>query len=345
VDVRFANPATRLLQAEPGGPVVGVECEAGGQLRRVRARHGVVLACGGYGQDADLVLNHLKAFPVYFYGTPSNAGDGIRMARQVGADLWHMNQMVGRAVAHFSLAEGTGLTFNIALGPPGYVITDRHGRRFANEQLQAASKPHFYYELLDYDAARLEHPRIPCFWFFDERRMRARPLTARSAGEAAAGLYNWSPDNEKEVASGWIKRAGSIAGVAEAAGITDTETAERTVAEYNACCASGRDPFGRPAESLVPLDRPPYYCVPLFPGGANTNGGPRRDRRARILDAWHRPIPGLFGAGELGGVIGLLYPSPGANLSEALVFGAIAAEAALAGAAPMAGAARAEGTE
>ncbi len=33
-------------------------------------------------------------------------------------------------------------------------------------------------------------------------------------------------------------------------------------------------PAGRPAESLIPLDSPPYYCMPLYPGGLNTCGGP-----------------------------------------------------------------------
>ncbi|MCA8889065.1 MAG: FAD-binding protein, partial [Parvularculaceae bacterium] len=120
-----------------------------------------------------------------------------------------------------------------------------------------------------------------------------------------------------------------IAEAARAAGMLDPEEAERTISDYNNACTSGVDIHGRPADSLIPIDEPPYYCVPVYPGGATTNGGPRRDEKARILDAFGDPIPGLFGAGELGGAIGVLYPSPGANLGEALAFGAIAAETAL----------------
>jgi len=329
VTAYFGHAATSLIQDGPHGRVTGVECADNGETRRFRARRGVVLACGGYGQDPDLVLNYLKAYPIYFYGNPFNTGDGVRMAQEVGADLWHMNQMIGRAVAHFAVDEHTEHSFNISLNPPGYVITDRYGRRFANEWLQAVSKPHFYYELLTYDADRLEYTRIPSYWFFDERRMRARTLTSRSVGVVAMGLYDWSVDNEKEVASGWIKRGSTIEAVAAAAGMTDPQAAAQTVAEYNRLCGSGQDPLGRPADSMVPLDQPPYYCVPVYPGGANTNGGPRRDARGQILDPRRRPIPGLLGAGELGGAIGLLYPSPGANLSEAFVFGQFAAETAL----------------
>ena len=325
VTVYFGHAARRLLRDPQSGRIVGVECIADGATQTFHASQGVVLACGGYEADPELVLNYLKAYPIYFYGTSHNTGDGVRMAQAVGADLWHMNQMIGRSVAHFSL-NGSELTFAIGLNPPGYVITDRHGSRFANEWLQAVSKPNFYFELLKYDAERLEYPRIPSFWFFDRRRLESRPVSRGRPGE-----YEWSDDNRTEIELGWIKTGETIEAAAAAAGITDPDAAARSVAEYNAACASGRDRFGRPADSLVPLDTKPFCCVPVYPGGANTNGGPRRDQCARIVSPDKQPIGGLFGAGELGGPIGLLYPSPGANLSEGIVFGQLAAETALAG--------------
>jgi succinate dehydrogenase/fumarate reductase flavoprotein subunit len=82
---------------------------------------------------------------------------------------------------------------------------------------------------------------------------------------------------------------------------------------------------------LVPLDRPPFYCVPLYPGGSNTTGGPRRNADSQVLHVFGHPVPGLYAAGELGQASGLLYPAEGSNLSEALCFGQIAAECALAG--------------
>lgn len=79
----------------------------------------------------------------------------------------------------------------------------------------------------------------------------------------------------------------------------------------------------------MPLDSPPYCCVAMFPGGPNTCGGPRKDERARVLDLFGEPIPGLYAAGELGEAVGLLYPANGANLSESVCFGRIAAADAL----------------
>jgi succinate dehydrogenase/fumarate reductase flavoprotein subunit len=322
IQIYFGRTAERLLQED--GRIVGVICTVGGKPETLRARRGVVLACGGYEQDQELIQNSLKAYPIYFYGSMANTGDGVRMAQAVGADLWHMNQMIGRAVGHFTHPDGRELTFNISVNPPGYAITDKYGRRFANEHLQAVSKPNFYYELLHYDADLLDHPRIPAYWFFDRRRIEARPLSVGSLGH-----YAWSRDNRAEVGMGWIKEAETIEAAARLAGCLDPEQAAETIAAYNEACAAGTDAFGRPAASLVPIAEPPFYCMPVYPGGATTNGGPRRDARARILDAFRQPIPGLFGAGELGGAIGVLYPSPGANLGEAFAFGQIAAETAL----------------
>ena len=318
----FGHRAERLIQDD--GRVAGVVCSLEGVNVVFRSARGVVLACGGFEQDQEMILNYLKAYPIYFYGSPANTGDGIRMAQAVGADLWHMNQMIGRAVGHFTHPDGREISFNISVNPPGYAIVDKYGHRFANEYLQAVSKPNFYYELLHYDADLLEHPRIPAYWIFDRKRILARPLSGGSYGH-----YAWSKDNRAEIEMGWIKEALSVEEAAREAGCLDPAAAARTIAVYNATCAGGTDAFGRPESSMVPIDEPPFYCVPVYPGGATTNGGPRRDAGARVLNPYGETIPGLFGAGELGGAIGMLYPSPGANLGEAFAFGAIAAESAL----------------
>lgn len=322
VDVRWSSPARRLLR--DGERVCGVELVSG---ETIYARS-VLLSCGGYEFDEAMKRDYLRAYPIYFYGNPGNSGDGVRMAQQVGADLWHMNQMIGRAIGRFPLPDGTEMGFIITIGPPGYVITDAAGERFADEAPQERLLHGFYYALLGFDHHTGRYPRIPCYWFFDEKRRLAGPLTHSHLGAVGVGLYDWSPDNSKEIDAGWIHRGDTIDDVAVAAGV-DPEQAARTIAEYNAGCASGHDRFGRPVETLVPIAEPPFYCVPLYPGGSNTSGGPRRDEFGRVLDGFGDPIDGLYAAGELGQPVGLRYPSDGGNISEALCFGQIAAEAAV----------------
>lgn len=337
ITVVWDSPARHLLR-DVSGTVVGVQHGHDGHVVESRSLHGVVLTTGGYEFDEELKLNYLKAYPMYFYGNPGNTGDGVRMAQEVGADLWHMNQMIGRAVGHFELEDGQAINVMLELNPldvladpdpGGYLIVDKHGRRFANEAPQASLGHAFYYHLLSYDADAFDYPRIPCYWFFDDRRLSAGPLIPRRAGVHRVGIYEWSQDNQAELDRGWILRGSSIDEVAVKAGISDPAAAAQAVAAYNSACESGEDAFERPRESLVPLEGPDFYCVVMYPGGSNTSGGPRRDEKARILDPFGEPIPGLYGAGELGQAYGLLYPAGGSNLSDANCFGRIAAETAL----------------
>ena len=322
--VRWSSPAHRLVRSADGA-VAGIELESG----EVITADSVILTCGGYEFNETMKRDYLRAYPIHFYGNPGNTGDGVRMAQDVGADLWHMNQMIGRAIGHFTLSDGTPMGFIITIGPPGYVITDRQGNRFADEEPQAKLLHGFYYELLAFDHHTGTYPRIPCYWFFDEIRRQAGPLTHTHIGACGIGLYEWSADNSKEIDAGWIHRGDTIEEAARAAEVADPAQAALTVTEYNTACATGTDRFGRAAATLVPLSTPPYYCVPLWPGGSNTSGGPRRDEFARVLDTYGEPIPRLFAAGELGQAVGLRYPSDGSNLSEALCFGQIAAQTAL----------------
>ena len=326
VRVLWNSPADRLIRS-PDGPVTGLVTANG---LRIKARKGVILGSGGYLHNADMKRDYLKAWPVYFYGNPGNTGDGVRMAQEVGADLWHMNQMIGRAIGNFPMDDGSDLSVMLFLNPPGYVITDRYGKRFADESTQANLLHGFYYHLLAYDPDRGIYPRNPCYWIFDETRRKAAMLTLPAVGAHAVGLYTWSDDNLAEIERGWIAKGATVAEACAKAGMEDPAEAEATVAAYNQSCATGApDPFGRPAETMVPVNAGPFYCVRLYPGGSNTTGGPRRDRHGQVLDTRGRPIPGLYAAGELGQATGMQYPADGSNLSEAFCFGQIAAESAL----------------
>ncbi len=73
-----------------------------------------------------------------------------------------------------------------------------------------------------------------------------------------------------------------------------------TVARYNALCASGRDTdFGKPAESMLPIQTGPFYAFAVrnFDNGASRGGIPI-DEDFRVLDGDGNPIPGLYCAGD-----------------------------------------------
>lgn len=74
---------------------------------------------------------------------------------------------------------------------------------------------------------------------------------------------------------------------------------------------------------MVPVTTGPFYAVPLYPGGPNTQGGPRRNAKAQVLRPDGTPIPRLYSAGELGSIYGVQYPG-GGNVGECFAFGQIA---------------------
>jgi succinate dehydrogenase/fumarate reductase flavoprotein subunit len=341
IEVLYGTPAERLLTEETGR-VTGVRAiasdSAEGRRIHIKAEKAVILCSGGFEANEEMKLQYLKLHPSYFTGGASNTGDGIRMAQEVGADLWHMNCVSARLVAkfpEFNVAFNIGFTaknwnrnYMLGLrekGVAGYIIVDRYGRRYLNENFKGHAA---YYELANFDTHRLEYPRVPSYYIFDRRRMESGALcTGGLSGPQQ--LYKWSHDNIAESNMGWIIKGETVEDLAEKIGIS-ASALDNTMQLWNTRCSAGIDPdFGRNPLDLIPLDRPPFYAVRLFPGGPNTQGGPRRNNLAQVVNPFGESIPGLYSAGECGSVYGMLYPASGGNLAECIAFGRLAAENAL----------------
>jgi succinate dehydrogenase/fumarate reductase flavoprotein subunit len=73
---------------------------------------------------------------------------------------------------------------------------------------------------------------------------------------------------------------------------------------------------------MAVISKPPFYAVEVWPSLLNTQGGPRRNEKAQIVDTDNKPIKRLYSAGELGSIFNMLYPGAG-NVSECLSFGRI----------------------
>lgn len=340
IKIRYQIIAQRLL-TNVHGTILGVRATAaqnGAQEElNIRARKAVILCSGGFEDDEAMKLQYLRLYPIYFTGQGmGNTGDGIRMAQEVGADLWHMNCCSAGMVAKFpELSMGFGIEMSEVessrrelakagrKAPSGFITVNRHGCRYLDENFKRHSA---WYQMASYDANRLEYPGIPSFHIFDSRRMAGGPIARLSGAAGPHQIYRWSRDNRAELAKGWILRGDCIAELGERIGVSPASL-EETVRRWNGYCDAGVDPeFGRDPVDLVPLDQPPYFAIKVFPGGPNTQGGPRRNSRAQVLNPFSQPIPRLYAAGECGSVYGMLYPSAGSNLAECIVFGRLAGE-------------------
>lgn len=67
----------------------------------------------------------------------------------------------------------------------------------------------------------------------------------------------------------------------------------------------------------------PYYALEVMPDILNTQGGPRRNGNAEVIDVDGNPIPHLYAAGECGGVASNMYQG-GGNMADNMIFGQIA---------------------
>jgi succinate dehydrogenase/fumarate reductase flavoprotein subunit len=308
------TPAKELVTNEQGA-VIGVIAEREGEKISVMAKRAVVLTSGGFEYNEAMKQSFLPCGPFYALGSPGNTGDGIIMAQKVGAALWHMAAIacpLGFKAPEYEAA------FDVMLFGDRFIYVDIDGKRFANE---TELEMHEMWRTISFfDSARVCYPRLPTYAIFDDVTRRKGPLAQKMGVNMD---YEWSLDNSKEIAKGWISRGKTMRELAQTISV-DESTLEDTVKRYNESCRTGVDAdFSRSKESLGPIGKAPYYAITLWPSLLNTQGGPRRDKNAMVLNYEGTPISRLYSAGELGSLWGFLYEAAG-NLTECLAFGRIA---------------------
>ena len=329
IEVHLNTPVKRLI-ADSNRQVLGTLADSPAGEMRVKARKAVVLACGGFEADQELLEQHFEAKPIYNSVFLGNTGDGIRMAQELGAELWHMWTLHGSyGFLHTDPTIKTAIRtyrypdwFPGKPLPPGcqlpWIIVDQRGKRYMNEYpvyLQDTS----YRPMAFYDTTTQDYPRIPSYMILDEEGRKRAPLGFATFNDPES-FYEWSEDNLKEVENGIIHQADTIEEIATKIEV-DPQVLATTVSSWNQMCEMGEDPdFARPGGTMMPLRTPPYTYAPLWPVVSNTHGGPRHDVQQRVINVWGQPVPRLYAAGELGGVFGHLYQSSG-NFSECFIGG------------------------
>src|SRR5579883_434395 len=182
IEVRTETPARRLL-ADAGGTLRGIQVEAAGRLRAIRARRGVVLACGGFEAAHDMQAQFWQGKPVLSAAVRGNTGDGIRMAQELGAQLWHMWHFHGSyGFRHSDPAYPFAIRMkrfpdwipgkeHLAVVQTAWILVDHTGRRFMNElppYVQDQGARHLEY----FDSVTQSFPRIPAHLIVDEAGRR-----------------------------------------------------------------------------------------------------------------------------------------------------------------------------
>ena len=310
ITVWYSAPATHLVQDPHTKTIVGVQLEKDGQTVNVLARNGVVMALGGYEANQKMMGSYLQRPHCNVFAGKFNEGDGVKMAIEAGADLWHMSNSAGfiwsyqeegmeQAIYPFTVKKG------ILVGPGG--------TRFMNE---AASNRH---GRIDIGGRWIQTPYPnPTYLIMDSDAIAENKLCKA-----------WSDGNAEEIEKGWISKADTIEEVAESIGVS-VENLVATVDKFNAAYDAGVDAdFARPFDTMVPVKNPPFYYIEVGPTMYNTQGGPRRNAKAEVVTPFGNPIPHLYSAGDCGAIWPDMYNGSG-NLGETAVFGRIAGHAAAA---------------
>ena len=316
--------------------VTGVVAIRNGERITYHARRAVIIASGGYEYNSRM----RKAFldgpgkeGWAFYGSPANTGDGIRMALKIGAALSKAGSVAGRVICAIpERRHGLKIGLNTSsVGKPNEIVVDNLGQRYAAERriTKDPSRYIFYKEALQFDTVTLTYPRIPSWMIFDSKLMNSGALV--SAAAAAYNDIDWDKGNQNALRNGWILQGETIAELAEKIRAhpenrerMDAKALEEQVATWNRYCDEKNDPdFSAEPDTMGELRKPPFFALPLYPGGPNTKGGLRSNARREVLDWDDKPIARLYAAGEINSAFQFVYQG-GGNLAECIVFGRIA---------------------
>lgn len=300
-DIRTGTAAQKLIVDEDE-TVIGVDASTSEGPLKIRARRGVVLACGGFEWNRDMVRAYI-GYDVQPLSPGGNVGDGHRMAVRAGAQLSRMHDYWGQGAGFDPKIVGpNGEPFPQmmrGLGP-GSIIVNRRGERFTDGAYTYNDFPKAFG---NFDPTMPGYPNFPPAWVvFGENVKRKKAVLSVAPDEDA-------PD--------WIARAETIEELAEIIGVEPGGLAAAVEAENRAVDDGG--------DGAVPVLGPPYYAVQQWPGTLGTSGGCRINEHAQVLDTDNEPIQGLYAAGNTAAsALSGAYLGGGTPIAVGMTFGYLA---------------------
>lgn len=315
------------------GRVRGVRIRREGRDIDLQARHGVILASGGFEQNQALREQYLpKPTRMAWSATPpgNNTGAALQAGLAQGAATALMDwAWWAPTIAVPGEDKPRGIFAERAF--PGAIVVNAQGRRFVNEAAP-------YLEFVD--AMHRDHARtggsVPAWVIFDGHfrfNYAMGPLMPAQV----------MPDSRlrKEWRDTLYWKADTLEALAGKIGV-DAQGLASTVAQVNDYARTGVDlDFGRggnvfdryygdcnikPNPCLAPLCKGPYYAMRLDAGDIGTKGGLLTNAQAQVLREDGTTIAGLYAIGNCSAsVMGTSYPGAGGTLGPAMTFGYVAA--------------------
>lgn len=325
VPLWLSSPLGELILES--GRVMGVTSTKNGQLVKIKAKAGVVLAAGGFPLNREMREKY-HPHPTsteWTSASPGNTGDAIRIGRALGGAL---DLMEDAWWGPASLPPGSVPFFHVGeRAYPGGIIVNSQGKRFMNE-----SAPYVDAVKEMYRNNGNQGQTIPAHFIMDQR-FRNKYIFGT--------LFPMQKIPQKYIDSGYFVIAESLQELAGKIDI-DCQGFLETINRFNQYAADGidqdfnrgqsaydryyGDPTVKPNPCLAPINKPPFYSVKIYPGDIGTKGGLVTDEKARVLKEDGSIIAGLYAIGNTSAsVMGNSYPGPGGTIGPAMTFGYIAA--------------------
>ena len=290
VDIFTGAKVTKLLQ-DKNGNVNGVEVETDKGVKTIKAK-AVLLATGGFGASKEIIKKYRPDLVDYkTTNQPGATGDGMKLAKEIGAQLMQMNFIQVHPTADtdnphvYLIGEG--------LRGEGAILVNKAGKRFVNE-LNTRKIVSSAITDLHEDGAYL---------IFD---------SGVRGHFAAVEFYDHV---------GLVKEGSSLADLAKEIDV-DPENLAATVDEWNKAVENHKDKeFGRTTGMDREINRGPYYAIHIHPAIHYTMGGIHINTETQVLDTNGNVIKGLYAAGEVSGGLHGNNRIGGNSIAETVIFG------------------------
>lgn len=342
IDIHWQTEVTQLIQDENGAVTGCFATDAEGRVYQINAKGGVIVCCGGFVHNAEMVDRYLGGATVYSFASSFNDGAGIKLAQSAGAQLgknFSFNMSEGGGLNHKSAEFNTSLfgTRAISRSPiMGDVILNRRAERFVDEAVFTKKTAMFCGEALTRESSpfytvmsQAEFDAVKEQTMFDyvlNRYGYAIEHDMILMFFAQAPLDTIEEDAQLAIEEGWCWKADTFEELEEASGLTGLAA---TMNHYNEMCAAGEDTdlYKDPAflVAYAPEDGP-FYLVEHDVSAWATQGGIKVDGNCRALTRDLSVIDGLYVAGMDAETNSMPYLYGGSAQGFALGGGAIAAK-------------------
>lgn len=303
VEILMETGATALVQ-DANGRVVAVEAtDSVGNTYTVSATNGVVLATGGFAGNVELRQEYCEgetwqdlSEAVMTTNLVTVTGDGIIMAREIGANLVDMEQLQLLHLGNTFNGSTKGVIPYKGRNSDEVIFVNSEGNRFVAEDERRDVMCN----------AVLKQPGAFYWMVHDSKNIDPNSVTV-----------------QEYLKGGYLVKADTVEGLAEQMGV-DAAVLQATIDQYNNAVTTGVDELTGRTLLVATIDEGPYFAAKRVPSAHHTMGGVEIDVNTHVLDTEGNWIEGLYAAGEVCGDIHGGNRVGGNAVDDTVVFGRIA---------------------